>query len=194
MTQVRNLWDAWCWKGRERELTIAIRRSTSIHAKCTSARCHCTVCDQIFFISMLPSLSMPLPSNHYLLKIHFHLPRNIRYTIPFPIPPERIIQELKVMTNPAKQAFHGKHASTSSTRSQHAASRQDSFTRSNTPAKCSDLTRSNTPASQSGPDSVCCSNWTASQLLFVFFFLLFGLIFAATENQPNSNNKNRCKV
>ena len=116
---------------------------------------------------MLPSLSMPLPSNHYLLKIHFNLPRNIRYTIPFPIPPERVIQELEVLANPAEQAFPGKHASTSSTRSQHAASRQDSFTRSNTPAKCSGQ-----PAScsgQSGPGSVCCSGWTASQLLFVFF-------------------------
>ena len=132
-----------------------------------STRCHCAVCDQMFFSSMLPSLSMPLPSNHYLLKIHIHLPRNIRYTIPFPIPPERVIQELKVMTNPAQQAFHGKHASTSSTRSQHAASRQDSFTRSNTPAKCSG--RPANCSGQSGPGSVCCSSWTASQLLFVFF-------------------------
>ena len=118
----------------------------------------------MFFISMLPSLSMPLPSNHYLLKIHFHLPRNIRYTIPFPIPPERVIQELKVMTNPAQQAFHGKHASTSSTRSQHAASRQDSFTRSNTPANFSG--RPASCSGRSGPGSVCCSGWTASQLLF----------------------------
>ena len=28
-----NLWDAWCWKRRQQELTIAIRRSTPIHAK-----------------------------------------------------------------------------------------------------------------------------------------------------------------
>ena len=135
---------------------------------------------------------MPLPSNHYLLKIHFHLPRNIRYTIPFPIPPESVIQELEVLTNPTEQAFRRKHASTSTTRSQHAASRQDSFTRSNTPAKCSG--RPANCSGQSGPGSVCCSGWTASQLLFVFFFAVWSVFFCCYRKPTKQQQQNQCKV
>ena len=47
-------------------------------------------------------------------------PRNTQYTIPFPIPPERVIQELELFANPAEQAYPGKQASTSTTRSHHA--------------------------------------------------------------------------
>ena len=130
---------------------------------------------------------MPLPSNHYLLKIHFHLPRNIRYTIPFPIPPESVIQELEVLTNPTEQAFRRKHASTSTTRSQHAASRQDSFTRSNTPAKCSG--RPANCSGQSGPGSVCCSGWTASQLLFVIFFAVWSVFLLLQKTNQTATTK-----
>ena len=65
-------------------------------------------------------------------------------------------------------------------------SRQKSSTRSNTPANCSGL-----PAScsgRSGPGSVCCSGWTASQMLCVFCCLVC-YFFRVTPNKPNSNNQ-----
>ena len=142
-----------------------------------STRCHCAVCDQMFFISMLPSLSMPLPSNHYLLKIHFNLPRNIRYTIPFPIPPERAIQELEVLANPAEQAYPGKQASTSTTRSHHA----------------SQLFWSVSQLFWSVRSRQCLLFGLDSQPVVVCFCCLV-CFFGATANQPDSSNKDQCKV
>ena len=142
----------------------------------TSTRCHCVVCDQMFFISMLPSLSMPLPSNHYLLKLHFDFPRNTQYTIPFPIPPERVIQELELFANPAEQAYPGKQASTSTTRSHHA----------------SQLFWSASQLFWSVRSRQCLLFGLDSQPVVVCF-VLFGLFFGATANQPNSSNKDQCK-
>ena len=121
--------------------------------------------------------TMPLPSNHYLLKLHFDFPRNTQYTIPFPIPPERVIQELELFANPAEQAYPGKQASTSTTRSHHA----------------SQLFWSASQLFWSVRSRQCLLFGLDSQPVVVCFCCLV-CFFGATANQPNSSNKDQCKV